>query len=63
MFTHIFDFNLPGDVLRTYVFGAYTFEANPPFAIKTISDAPIVHETMYSGPWANLPRYMTGFTL
>lgn len=44
-----------GNVLKTYVFGAYIFDAKPPFAIKAISKEPIVHETMYSGPWAKLP--------
>jgi predicted GH43/DUF377 family glycosyl hydrolase len=44
-----------GEVLRTYVFGAYLFDSQPPFAIKAISPEPIVHEAMYSGPWANLP--------
>ena len=32
------------------------FDSQPPFAIRAISPTPIVHETMYSGPWANLPR-------
>jgi predicted GH43/DUF377 family glycosyl hydrolase len=37
------------------VFGAYTFDSRPPFAIKAMSANPIVHEAMYSGKWANLP--------
>ena len=45
-----------GKVLKTYVFGAYIFENKPPFAIQAISQQPIVHESMYSGPWAHLPN-------
>jgi predicted GH43/DUF377 family glycosyl hydrolase len=43
------------DMLRTYVMGAYIFEAKPPFAIRAISDVPIVNQNMYTGPWTNLP--------
>lgn len=45
-----------GYVLKTYVMGAYTFDSKPPFAIKTISTHPIVHDSMYTGPWSNLPE-------
>jgi len=45
-----------GDVLRTYVFGAYTFQKDAPFALTGMTNKPIVHETMYSGPWTNLPE-------
>jgi predicted GH43/DUF377 family glycosyl hydrolase len=45
-----------GDVLRTYVFGAYLFEKDPPFAIKAMTKHPIIHESMYTGPWTNLPQ-------
>lgn len=43
------------NVLRTYVMGAYIFESTPPFGIRAISEVPIVHENMYTGPWTNLP--------
>lgn len=45
-----------GDVLRTYVFGAYIFEKDKPFAIKAMTKNPIIHDSMYSGPWTNLPE-------
>jgi len=44
-----------GDVLRTYVFGAYTFCASAPHKILKISSSPIAHESMFQGPWTNLP--------
>ena len=44
-----------GDVLKTYVMGAYTFRADGQFKIVAISPEPIVEETMYNGKWsANL---------
>lgn len=43
-----------GTQLKTYVFGAYVFDSRPPFAIKAISTHPLVHESMYTGPWTDL---------
>ena len=44
-----------GDVLRTYVFGAYTFCSKPPYRILSMSSIPITHDSMFQGPWTNLP--------
>lgn len=44
-----------GDILRTYVFGAYTFCPTPPYRVLKISSLPITHDTMFTGPWTNLP--------
>ena len=43
-----------GTQLKTYVFGAYVFDSKPPFAIQLISKHPVVHESMYTGPWTDL---------
>jgi len=45
---------MTGKVLKTYVFGAYTFNSKPPFNIKAMSSDPILHESMYSGHWAKM---------
>ena len=50
--------NMPprtGSVLQTYAMGAYTFCAKPPYRILKMSSKPIVHKSMYSGNWTNLP--------
>ena len=39
-----------GKPLQHYFIGAYTFEANPPFAVTSVSPAPIVAENFYHGP-------------
>lgn len=44
-----------GDVLKTYVMGAYTFCARPPHRVLGLSRLPLVHESMYTGPWTDLP--------
>ncbi len=43
------------DVLKTYAMGAYTFCAQSPHRILSMSWLPFVHESMYSGSWPNLP--------
>jgi predicted GH43/DUF377 family glycosyl hydrolase len=48
------DVPMTGKVLKTYVFGAYIFNAKPPFNIKAMSPEPILHESMYSGPWSKM---------
>lgn len=40
-----------GTTVKTYNFGAYIFDSQPPFAVKAMSRHPIVHESMYTGPW------------
>lgn len=43
---------IPGGAgVQTYNFGAYVFDSQPPFAIRAMSRHPIVHQSMYSGPW------------
>jgi hypothetical protein len=44
-----------GDVLQTYIMGAYTFCPTSPFHILKMSSQPITHRTFYSGNWTNLP--------
>ena len=41
--------------LQTYVFGAYTFCPVHPYKILKISSSPIVHPSMYEGPWVDDP--------
>lgn len=45
-----------GHFLKTYVMGAYVFCAHPPYHIMAISRQPVVHPSMYSGQWTNLPK-------
>jgi hypothetical protein len=50
--------NMPprtGDVLQTYAMGAYTFCPTPPYKILKMSSRPIIHDSMYTGNWTNLP--------
>jgi hypothetical protein len=42
---------LHGNDLTTYFFGAISFTAHPPFRLLKISNAPIIDERFYSGPW------------
>lgn len=44
--------------LITYVFGAYTFEAAPPFKLLSWSVTPIVHQSWYEGPWSHYKNYI-----
>jgi predicted GH43/DUF377 family glycosyl hydrolase len=48
------DITTNGTQLKTYVFGAYVFYSKPPFSIQAISRQPLVHESMYTGPWTDL---------
>jgi len=43
------------NMLKTYFMGAYLFSSSPPFAIQATSVEPIIHHTMYTGPWSDLP--------
>lgn len=50
--------NIPprtGNVIQTYAMGAYVFCPQPPFRILRMSSKPIIHSSMYSGNWTNLP--------
>lgn len=42
---------------RSYFFGAYTFTAQPPFRITSMSQAPIVDKSLYDGPWSIWNKY------
>lgn len=44
---------LPYNILTSYVFGAYTFSAAPPFKMLQMSLTPIMPEELYTGPWAS----------
>jgi len=37
--------------MKTYVMGAYTFSAKPPFRILSMSPYPIMPQRFYDGPW------------
>lgn len=52
-----------GTTVKTYNFGAYTFDSQPPFAVTAMSSHPIVHQSMYSGPWLNNEQafYLTDY--
>ena len=41
----------PGDCLLTYAMGAYIFNENYPYNIKSITTSPIVHKSFYTGKW------------
>jgi len=40
--------------IRTYLMGAMTFCAKPPFQPLTMSAVPIVHQSWYDGAWINI---------
>ena len=42
---------LNGSQRETYFIGAMTFSSRPPFRAIRISSAPIVHRSLYEGPW------------
>lgn len=44
-------FNAAGTSYKTYWMGCYTFSAKPPFKLLAISPAPIIHNSLYEGPW------------
>lgn len=44
--------------LITYVFGAYTFQAKPPFRLLSWSVTPIVHHSWYEGPWSKYVNFI-----
>jgi predicted GH43/DUF377 family glycosyl hydrolase len=44
-------FHVPGNFLKSYWMGAYTFSAQPPFKLLSVSPYPIVHKDLYDGPW------------
>jgi len=52
---------LHGNDLTTYFFGAVTFSAHPPFTLLKISNAPIIDERFYEGPWINPRNCYTTF--
>ena len=35
----------------TYFMGGYSFSSKPPFRLLGVSNAPIVDESFYNGPW------------
>lgn len=44
---------LPFNILTSYVFGAYTFTAKPPFKMLEMSPTPIMPARVYTGAWAS----------
>lgn len=36
--------------------GAYTFSREPPFTLLEVSPYPIVHDTLYNGPWDHITQ-------
>ena len=43
---------LPYNGMTTYVFGAYTFNLDPPFKLLSVSPTPIMPEGLYTQAWA-----------
>ena len=43
--------HIPGLFMKTYVMGAYTFSAEPPFRVLSMSPYPIMPYRFYDGPW------------
>jgi hypothetical protein len=43
--------HVPGNFMKTYVIGAYTFSPTPPFRLLSMSPFPIMPEQFYNGPW------------
>jgi hypothetical protein len=48
---------LPSNLI-TYLFGAYTFSAFPPYQLKAFSRAPLVRRELYEGPWSHYKNYI-----
>jgi hypothetical protein len=46
--------NFPGNYMSSYVAGAYTFTAEAPYRLLTLSALPIMAEAFYTGPWSPL---------
>ncbi|KAJ1396319.1 hypothetical protein B484DRAFT_472307 [Ochromonadaceae sp. CCMP2298] len=46
--------HIGGSRLKTYVMGAYTFTADPPFRVLQVSPLPIMPRNMYEGPYNRL---------
>jgi predicted GH43/DUF377 family glycosyl hydrolase len=43
---------LPGNYMKTYFMGAYTFTSKPPFKLVAMSEVPIMHNFLYTGAWS-----------
>ena len=41
----------PNTFMKTYVMGFYTFSADPPFRLISVSPFPIMPNQFYTGPW------------
>ena len=50
-FFHVCEYYL-NTKIKTYVMGAHTFEAKPPFAVTHVSPEPILAENFFVGGWA-----------
>lgn len=46
--------NFPGNYMSSYVAGAYTFSAQAPYRLLSLSALPIMSERFYTGPWSPL---------
>lgn len=46
-------YDIPNNAETTYVFGAYTFSAHPPFTMKSITPYPLYYDQFLSGKWFN----------
>lgn len=51
-FFHVLEYFTTKSDIKTYVMGAHTFDANPPFAIRQVSPEPIVADGFFKGPYA-----------
>jgi len=45
---------IPGNPMKTYLFGALTFSAAPPFRLLSLSPRPIADPKWFDGPWDHI---------
>jgi hypothetical protein len=49
--------------LLTYLFGAYTFSASPPFRLLGYTPYPIMNDELYTGPWDPLKNRRISYVI
>lgn len=52
-----------GNFMKTYVMGVYTFTADPPFRLISISPFPIMPSQFYTGPWHGIRQRQIDYCL
>lgn len=55
--------HVPGNNMKTYVLGAYTFSADAPFRLLSMSPYAIMPGQFYNGPWHPMKQRMIDYCL